>query len=303
MSLRKSNMSPDQRPDLAAMPDPMPVGFIGEKIFPTLPRFGRTGTLFYQAYAAYLSATTNRASGGTVSRTAVTASRTTYSTGEVLMPLAVDEQEIVEMGGDDKAEKILALRGIRGVAKKLEILRLAAIATVGYTDISSTDLITFNGINNAVSAILPKIMGHTGTLALLGGSSALNKLRSNTYVVDRMKNIGAPVNADVRRIARSAMAEMFNVQDVFEGQDGFWPSGALVLAFCPDPNEDPTVSAQAGRLVKYQFDGQGTEVSCECGYDPAIRSAYLDFVSYAQVLTLNADFIVPLQIGASITTG
>lgn len=297
MSLTKNNMTPIPRKDLADFPaGDKPIGFIGDLVFPPLKRAALNGTLYYQAYADFDTATTGRASGGTVTGLQVSNSNTTFSNAEVLARIQTDEKEIELLGGPDAAEKVLALRGHRSLFKNIEAKQ---VAQVGFGSASDIHTAIYDGIVAAVAAMKPKLQGHVGRLALVGGSTAFNVLRNETTVKDRMKAIGAPVDSMTRQITMSALAEVFQVRECHEGIDGFWPTYGVALAYLPDPNEDPTVSAQLGRTIFYDFDGQGGLVKCEEGYDPAKRSNYLDFTSYLQVLPLNTDFITALRIVAS----
>ena len=283
----KTNL-PAARADLAVMAY-QPVGFIGTRLFPAYPVRQKAGTVYYAAAASIDSAQSGRTAGGAVSGINVTSASDTFATVEKLARIQADAAEIALLGGEQAAEKKLAMRGHKSVAKAIEV---AVVAVCGFSTATDIHADIAAGLKTKIKAVRNAALGQAGKVVIAGGSSALDLLRANEDIKDAMLHTGVTIiGADARLIGNTCLSEILGVNEVIEGLDGIWPVDKVVVAFIPDPNTDPTVDAQLGRTVKYQFDDQGTEISCEEGYDPATRSPYLDFVSNVAVKTFNATFI------------
>lgn len=305
-SLINNNMTPTPAPEIADMWNEIkPVGFIGTQIYKPLKLYKKAGTVYYQDYQTIGSATYGRAAGGTVSRNANTAAKTTFDldNNEILAPEAVDVSEIATGGGEDAMKAKLAKKGFRNVAKKIEDLVIAALPFSSSTDVSGD---IYGGVRAAVDNLKVKVAGYPGKMILAGCSMTIQAMRTDDVVLDLAKNIGIAVGDGNRFISNVALAETLGVSEVLEGLNGVWPYNKVALVWVPLGDDDPTVEPQVGRLTTYIFRTEGmsgeSPVMAEVGYDPAIRSPYIDFVAFADALTFNADFAKCLQVSATTTT-
>lgn len=283
-----------------------PVGFLFEKIFPEILRAQQAGRLYYQKWADFGTAQAGRAPGDAINTEQVGSTNVVYACTELNKRVQMGASEIQNSGGAVAAESVLTKRGLKATAKSLEQSAVAALGFGTATDISASDETVYAGILSAVAAMLPKVMGNVGTLTLIGGSTALNNLRKNANVLDVMKNIGVQTDSmsafDARRVSNNALAQVFGVKEVLEGADGFWATDMVAVAYLPEASEDPTESAQLGRLIRYKDAEQTSTIEVYEGFDKDTNSDYLDFLSYIQFQILNEEFVAPLQIVPTVTT-
>ena len=311
MALSRGNVNVIPRPDLSdlaskLMTELTPVDFIWEKIAPELLVGVQGSTLYYAKWYDFFAAQAGRTQGQTITSNLIGNTHTTYFCPEIISRQAASVEQIQMMGGPVAAETVLTRAGLRTLGKSIEASFVNALNLGSATDISASDQAVVDGILEAVANMLPKVMGIPGKMTLFGGSAALNVLRNNSVIGNRMKNIGfggeASTAADSRRISNSALAQTLNVEQVLEGANAFWSPMYVVVAYAPDAASQPVEEPQFARFLRYKESEQTNTITVVEGFDYTINADFLDFKTYGEFLVLNSELIAPLKIDAIATT-
>jgi hypothetical protein len=83
-----------RRPDLEGIEVNPVIGYIGDKLFPTVNTMEKTGTVYYKTLTADSAAQTGRSAGSAPSRTLLTDSSTTFSAAEVIKRYGIVRDEV-----------------------------------------------------------------------------------------------------------------------------------------------------------------------------------------------------------------
>jgi hypothetical protein len=306
------------RQDLAALPSNL-TGYIADKVLPPVTVATKSGARNWMLAVTGGSATTSRTPSGTVTRTIQTSNIQAFTTVENRGGFLMDQGEIANFGTQDAYEAALALTGVKQVRDQSEARVVAATIGVGLgagtidaplaptgagthaspyaqttTDIH-TDL--FIGLHNAVLALRP-----FGKVAIFGGVTAINTVRQDPTVIERMRGlVGAATGEQVRSINAEMLAQIFEADavEIAITLSAIWPTNRLGVIAVPELGLDPIMVFQAGRRLVYNWAleaGAAQPLICKRGYDPATDSEFLDVVAYDAAYIANGNMIGSLSL-------
>lgn len=308
------------RQDLAALPTNL-TGYIGDKILPPVTVPTKTGARNWMLAVTAGTSQTNRAVSGAVTRTAQASNIQAFTTVENRAGFLMDQGEIANFGTQDAYEAALALTGTKQVRDQSEARVVAT--TIGTPIVigagtvaaplaptgagthaspyvqTTTDIHTdiFNGLHNTVLALRP-----FGKVAIFGGVTAINTVRQDPTVIERMRGlVGAATGEQVRSINAEMLAQIFEADlvEIAITLSAIWPTNRVGVIAVPEAGLDPIMTFQAGRRLVYNWAleaGAPQPLICKRGYDPATDSEFLDAVVFDAAYIANGNMIGSLSL-------
>jgi len=285
------------RNDLLIQDIAKPKKLIGTKLLPILQVSNDTGTIESMVPGTG-TATVNRVPGSVVTATNNLTTPVLFSCGEVSDRQAVDDSQKKKYGGDvPKAQLALARTAAAIVARKSEEAIRDALLAVTATPT------TLANLYKTLMLTRMYIM-NTYDKPMLGvGGEGIELLRNDATVRDAMKNVGVPLTVNPQFISNETLAVALGVEAVHEGNGNIWPSNHFFLVAPSDPAMDPKSDIQAGRTICY-VPNDGTDetgMSALTGYDPGIKSNFVDVEHFLTPKVLNATAIAHVQISDGVT--
>jgi hypothetical protein len=286
------------RNDLLALPS-NPRGYIHDYVLPPLTVLQKSGSRNAATPVTSGSAQTGRAPGGTITNVgALTSNLVSFSVTERLKRMTIDESERTMFGSDSEYEAVLSWTGTKQVNDKIETIVYNATAGIAAASCTNVSADIFGGVLAASQQL-----SAYGPVAIAGGVQAINQLRANPTVIDRMKATGIVLSPtdSVRSISGQQLAAIFEAQDVYEAKTDtvIWAADRIFVYVIPDPGSDPIGTIQVGRRLVYNFvgaDGMMQSKTIEMLYDPTVRNNVLDTVVYDQALIYNANYGIALSL-------
>jgi len=104
-----------------------PEGYIGTKMMPVVPVTEKAGSMAYATVTAETTAQTSRAAGTAPTATQISNSAHAWACAEIIERAAITPDEVKQMGGIDKADKIGFRWAMRSVLKAREALIAAVV--------------------------------------------------------------------------------------------------------------------------------------------------------------------------------
>lgn len=288
-----------ERQDLLALPT-NPRGYIGDKVLPTLRVRHKVGDRYMTAVSTSDAAQTGRSPAGSITAsTTINSNPVSYTCAEVIKRTVMGDEERNEFGTEDEYLATLAWNATKCVRDANE----SKIATLTANANSPTDITSdiFYGIKQKVD-----LLSAYGMVGIAGNSVALDVVRQNPTVTDRMKATGsilAPV-VDVRSISGAMLAAIFGASEVHEAKTdtAIWSTHRVYVYVIADPSVDPMANPQLGRFLSYGFpnvEGPNQDLACRLQWLPTVNANVLDVVSYNVGKIANSIFGYHLSIDGS----
>ena len=310
-----------KRPDLEQLPFKMP-NFLTPMLMPKYGLAVKSGKFRYQDVRAEGTAQTDRTLGTAATYNHVASASADYSMDEKDYRAHMDDSEIEQSGGLDKAQQVMARIGKRAVFNKIEAETIAATfgdkANLNPRDIGAS-------LISAVETAVQTVQDYAeGRVVLFGAQSMLNRAKRLTEVVSRMTFTGVIAGdpRDVRSISNAQLANVLGVDYCLGGPstasaygwlgaasayDGFL--GVMVLA---EPEDTPLDSIQFGRMFVLEqdnvnSDGTGFEglFNCYSWYNKDKSSEVVDTTAWIDPIVMNKELCIiltGLDEGNTITT-
>lgn len=290
-----------RRPDLENIQVSFP-DFIAPVLYPWLAKPTETGTVYYQAHEADVSAQYNRdhASLADINANVIAAASTTYSVKEVRARQKMGYSQVRECGGLDKAELKMARLGKRAWYTKIETLVAKQALERLATDIKA-DIIS--GAQNAAAAVRDASPNGKVYAAMSTASKLL--LLKDTDIQKFIINwkISAPSEYQGDSGLDMALAIILGVDKVVVGKNDIWKKGVgaayrkNIALFVPaDENAEPDEEEQLGRLVYYGYDNAVDHFVIESWHDAEKDADVVDPKGLVDLKEFNSAFIKAVQI-------
>jgi hypothetical protein len=285
------------RADLAALEVNLPEGYIGTKIYPVVPVMEKAGSLAYATVTADTTAQTNRAVGAAPLVTQIANTATTWACTEVIDRSGITPDEVKQMGGIEKADKIGAGWAMRQVLKLRE--NLIAAKVLGTAD----DSFDAAKIRTDMQVARQALRLYPGKTSLVASSFVLNAMVQNiagtSGIGDAFARIVTGVNSAEAAMGLSfeawkrGMAMFLGVDEVLAGDDSVWNEGSFAGKFAivkTDVTNDPLSHKYIpviGKTFTFLPDGEnGWEV--QSVGDRTLINNFYDAKQWVNVVELNA---------------
>jgi hypothetical protein len=246
-------------------------------------------------YASGSSGAGPRSAGTAPTAVMLAASVATFSAAEVIKRYGVPKDEVKQMGGIEKADKLGATASKRSVLRAIEDVQAAALFSTA----------RYNAANDIGSAIIDGIIAaadsvkrYEGALAFVCSTTFYRALISETEIKALMARfvpggLSAESILSLTPEAFKAMLQtLFAFKEVLVGDDDHWSiSGkmdAAAVVKLPDPDEfSHKLGPVLGKTALYLPDAvQPYEI--ESFYDEDTKSNYYDAQAFYHVEELNA---------------
>lgn len=216
-----------ERPELAALEVNMPEGYIGSKIMPITPVADKTGYVYYATLTADDAAQTSRTASAAPDATAVTTSNTTFSCLERVKRASIVPDEVKQMGGIDKADRVGAMWAKRQVMNALETSIAAEL--LGLSASKAWDAAK---CLKDTQVALDSIRRYEGRTALVAGTKTLRIMVQNLLADDAMGSVFSRVVSGTSPAVAveglglktwlNGLAMFLGVDEVLAGDDAIW---------------------------------------------------------------------------------
>jgi hypothetical protein len=285
------------RADLAALEVNLPEGYIGTKIYPVVPVMEKAGSLAYATIKADSTAQTGRVAGAAPTVTQIANSATTWAAVEVIDRAGITPDEVKQMGGIEKADKIGAGWAMRQVMALREGLIAAKVLGTADDSFDAAKIRTDMQVARQALRLYP------GKTSLVASSYVLNAMVQNiaaeTDIGAAFARIVTGVNAAEAAMGLSfeawkrGLAMFLGVDEVLSGDDGIWNAGTYAGKFAivkTDVTNDPLSHKYIpviGKTFTFLPDGtNGWEV--QSVGDRTLINNFYDAKQWINVVELNS---------------
>lgn len=278
-----------KRPDLEQLETNPVIGYIGNRLYPTLGSAEKLGYNYYKTLTADSAAQSGLASGTAPTRVAITDSSTTFSCTRVIKGYTVAKDEVKQMGGIEKADRAGGMGSKRSVQRAIETLHIAQLFTGSPIDISS-------GIIAGIQTGAESVRRYPGKLAFVCSVSVYTWITSQTAITDKLLRTFQGLQAEevlsMKAKAFLAMLQMImGFDEVLIFDDDFEPSGkGDYAAVCklPDPAEEShKLDPVLGKTNLYLPDGV-QQFEIESFYNEDTKVNCYDCESWLNIKEFNA---------------
>jgi hypothetical protein len=280
-----------RREDLEAIEVNPVLGYIGTKAYPVLETTQKTGTIYHTTLTADSDAQAALARDGTaLTRVRLLETANAYSCASVEKRYAIQRDEVKQMAGIEKADRLGGMAAKRSVQRYLESALATQLQTVGTHQTAAHVAGAF--ITEAWTA-LEAIRRYPGKRALICGKSVFNGIMRFTEVLNNFSLAavalgggegGKDIIGGHPNALKMLLAGILAVDEILVGDDAHWGvdvgsagigCNAVFLAL-PDPDEfshklDPVL----GKLVQYLPDGKQPYI-VESWYDDNLKENIYD---------------------------
>ena len=271
MAMESYKTENSRREDLEAIEVNPVLGYIGTRFYPVLNTTQKTGTIYHTTLTADSAAQEGLARTGTpltTVRLAETAN--TYSCTSVEKRYGIPRDEVLQMGGIEKADKLGGMGSKRSVQRVLETALAAQLQTVGSHQTATHASGQFLAEANVAREAIRR---YPGKLAFACSFTVFNAIMRFTEVLNQFSLAALMLGGgDAKSVIAGSPAALkmilggiLSVEEVLVGDDDHWGVGissggigcAGVFVKLPDPEEfshkmDPVL----GKLVQYLPDGK-----------------------------------------------
>ena len=291
-----------RREDLEAIEVNPVHGYIADKVMPVLNVTEKTGSVYYTTLTADAASQDAVARGTALTPVYLTESVLTFSCASKEKRYAIGRDEVKQMGGIEKADRLGGTAAKRSVQRAVETAVAAAMQTSGGT-ISGAAHVSGAFLSEAQTA-LKALQRYPGQTAFVCGFSAFNGVMRYTEVLNQFSlaalALGGGQALDViagrPEALRMLLAGILAVDVVLVGDDAHWgvnvgSSGIgcnAVFMKLPGADEfshklDPVY----GKLVQYLPDGKQPYI-IESYYDLQLKSNMYDAEIWVSLEEMNA---------------
>lgn len=260
-----------RREDLEAIEVNPVLGYIGTRAYPALTTTQKTGTIYHTTLTADSAAQAALARDGTALTTVrLTETANAYSCVSVEKRYAVSRDEVKQMGGIEKADRMGGTAAKRSVQRYLESALATQLQTVGSHQTAAHVAGAF--ITEATTA-LAAIRRYPGKRALMVGQSVFSGIMRFTEVLNQFSlaalalggTSAEAVLAGRPEALKMLLAGIIGVDEVLVGDDDHWGTGvgsggigcnAVFLALPGEDEFSHKLDPVLGKLVQYLPDGK-----------------------------------------------
>ena len=279
-----------RREDLEAMETNPVLGYIGQRFYPVLNTTQKTGTIYHTTLTADDAAQAALARTGTaLTRVRLAETANAYSCASVEKRYAIPRDEVKQMGGIEKADKLGGMASKRSVQRYMETALAAQLQTAGS---HQTDAHVAGSFLAEANTAREAIRRYPGKLAFACSFTVFNAIMRFTEVLNQFSlsalMLGGGEAKDVIAGSPAALkmilGGILSVEEILVGDDDHWgvdigSSGIGcngVFVKLPDPEEfshkmDPVL----GKLVQYLPDGKQPYI-IESFYDDDLKENCYD---------------------------
>jgi len=291
-----------RREDLEGLDANPYLGYIGNKAYPVVSTTQKVGDIYAATLTADSAAQAGLARGTALTTVRLTESANAYSCTSVEKRYAISRDEVKQMGGIEKADRIGALASKRSVQRYVETALAAQLQTVGNHQTGAHVAGSF--LTEAQTA-LEAIHRYPGRKALMLGWSCFQGIMRFTEVLNQFSlaalAIGGGDAADVlagRPAAlRMLLAGIIGVDEVLVGDDDHWgvdvgSSGigcnAVFLALPGEDEFSHKMDPVLGKMVQYLPDGKQPYI-IESYYDLSLKENVYDAETWYSIEEYNPE--------------
>ena len=223
-----------------------PEGYIGTKMMPVVPVSEKAGSMAYATVTAETAAQTGRLAGVAPTATQISNSAHAWACTEIIERAAITPDEVKQMGGIEKADKIGFRWAMRSVLKAREALIAAVV--LGTKDA------TFDAekLRTQVQTALQTLRLYPGMAVLASSTMTLKamvqQIAATDHIGDAFARIVTGTNSAEAVLGLSlkawlrGLALFLGVDEVLAGDDDVWNAGARAQKFSivkVDTTNDP----------------------------------------------------------------
>lgn len=260
-----------RREDLEAIEVNPVYGYFGTRAYPVLTTTQKTGTIYYTTLTADSAAQAGLARDGTELTTVrLTESSAAYSCASQEKRYAIPRDEVKQMGGIEKADRLGGMASKRSVQRALETALASQLQTVGSHQTAAHVAGSF--ITEAWTA-LNAIRLYPGKRALVVGKSVFDGIMRFTEVLNNFSlaavALGGGEGKDIisgnPRALQMLLQGLIGVDEILVGDDAHWGVGvgssgigcnAVFLALPGEDEFSHKLDPVLGKLVQYLPDGK-----------------------------------------------
>jgi len=278
-----------RREDLEAIEVNPVLSYIGHKAYPVLNVTQKTGTIYHTTLTADSAAQVALARGTELTRVRLTETANAFSCASTEKRYAIPRDEVLQMGGLEKADRLGGMAAKRSVMRARETAIAAQLQTIGSHQ--TANHVAGNFIDEAKAA-LEAIRRYPGRRAMIMGSSVFNGIMRFTEVLNQFSlaalalggTSAEAVLAGRPEALKMLLAGIVGVDEVMVGDDAHWGVGVGAsgigcnAAFLALPGEDEfshKMDPVLGRMVQYLPDGRQPFI-VESFYDEALKENCYD---------------------------
>lgn len=278
-----------RREDLEAIEVNPVLGYIGHKAYPVLNTTQKTGTIYHTTLTADAAAEEALARGSELTRVRLTETANAYSCASTEKRYAISRDEVLQMGGIEKADRLGGMAAKRSVQRARETAIAAQLQTAGSHQ--TADHVAGSFISEAQTAV-EAIRRYPGQRAIMMGYSAFNGIMRFTEVLNQFSlsalalggTSAEAVLAGRPEALKMLLAGIIGVDQVLVGDDDHWGVGVgsdgigCNAVFLSLPGEDEfshKMDPVLGRLVQYLPDGNQPYI-VESFYDAILKENCYD---------------------------
>lgn len=293
---------PGRREDLEAIEVNPVLGYIGTRFYPVLSVTEKTGSIYYTTLTADSAAQAAVARGTALATVRLTESVATFSCASVEKRYAVSRDEVKQMGGIEKADKLGGMASKRSVQRALETALAAQLQTVGSHQTAAHSAGQFLAEANVAREAIRR---YPGKLVFVCSFTVFNAIMRFTEVLNQFSlsalMLGGGDAKDVIAGSPNALkmilGGILSVEEVLVGDDDHWgvDIGSSGIGcngvFVKLPGEDEfshKMDPVLGKLVQYLPDGKQPYIIESWYYDHLKENIY-DAETWYSIEELNAE--------------
>ena len=291
-----------RREDLEQLETNPVLGYIGTKAYPVLETTQKTGTIYHTTLTADDAAEAALARGTALTTVRLTETANAYSCASVEKRYAVSRDEVEQMGGIEKADRLGGTASKRSVQRYLETALAAQLQTVGT---HQTDSHVAGSFIAEAQIALEAIRRYPGSKALMLGKSAFHGIMRYTEVLNQFSlaalalggSSAEAILAGRPEALKMLLAGIIGVDQVLVGDDDHWgvnvgASGigcnAVFLSLPGDDEFSHKLDPVLGRLVQYLPDGKQPYI-VESYYDLSLKENVYDAETWYSIEEYNPE--------------
>jgi len=289
-----------RREDLEAIEANPVLSYIGTRFYPVLPVSEKTGSVYYTTLTADAASQDALARGTALTPVYLTESVATFSCASVEKRYAIGRDEVKQMSGIEKADKLGGAASKRSVQRTLETALALQLQTVGGHTTAAHAAGQFLAEANVARE---SIRLYPGKTAFVCAFTVFNAIMRYTEVLNQFSlaalMLGGGDAKDVIAGSPAALkmilGGMLSVDEVIVGDDDHWgvDIGSSGIGcngvFVKLPGEDEfshKMDAVLGKLVQYLPDGKQPYI-VESWYNDELKSNMYDAETWYSIEELN----------------
>lgn len=302
MSLEEYHTERGRREDLEAIEANPVLSYIGHRFYPVLDVTEKTGSVYYTALTADSAAQEALARGTALTPVYLTESVATFSCASDEKRYAIGRDEVKQMGGIEKADKLGGMASKRSVQRVAETAIALQLQTVGTHQTAAHVDGQFLAEANVAREAIRRYPGKT---AFVCAFTVFNAIMRFTEILNQFSlsalMLGGGEAKDVIAGSPNALkmilGGLLSVDEVIVGDDDHWGVGIGgsgigvngVFVKLPGPDEfshklDPVL----GKFIQYLPDGTQPYI-VESWYNDELKSNMYDAESWNEIMEMNAE--------------